>query len=181
MESTAPRPVVSLRLFASTDLDDLVRLANNPRIAHQLRDAFPHPYTREAGQGWLTFASRPDATVFAIEVEGQFAGGIGYHPGNDIERCAAEIGYWLGEPFWGRGVASVALIQLVEKVRRTGRFTRLFALPFADNLASQKVLNKAGFAFEALLRRAAIKNGTIRDLHLYGLVFGENEVPDSAT
>lgn len=163
---------LKLRPWQNEDLVDLVRLADNPKIASQSRDTFRQPYTEEAGKAWLQIATQPDATVFVIEYNGQFAGGIGYHPGKDIERCNAEIGYWLGEPFWGKGLATQAVKLLVEKVKATGQFTRLFAMPFAANQGSRRVLEKAGFTLDAVLSRAAVKNGQIKDICIYSMVIG---------
>src|SRR5207245_1449014 len=107
-------------------------------------------YTRADGEAWLALAaqSQPE-TNFAIEYDGEAVGGIGLRLGQDIERVTAEIGYWLGESVWGRGIATAALVGLTQYAFPTFNLTRVFALPFADNLASRRVLEKAGFALEA--------------------------------
>lgn len=159
---------VRLRPWNDHDLVDLVRIANNPNIANQLRDAFPHPYTMDAAREWIAFNLRSDSpTHFAIEMDGSLAGGIGYFPGRDIERISAEVGYWIGEEHWGRGLATEALLMLVDLIKERKQFARLFALPFASNLASRKVLEKAGFKCDAILRQSAIKSGQIVDQCLY--------------
>ncbi len=168
-----PLPKVNLRPWRQDDLDELVKLGNNINIWRQLRDLFPHPYSYEAGQVWLEIATTPDSTVFVIEYEGSFAGGIGYHPGRDIERCSAEVGYWLGEPFWSKGIATRAIVLLIEKATTHEPLTRLFATPFATNAASRRVLEKTGFTLDTILRRAAIKEGLIRDMCLYSLLLQE--------
>ncbi len=162
-----------LRPWRHGDLDDLIRLGNNINIWRQLRDLFPHPYTREAGERWLEIAVAPDPTVFVIEYDGQFAGGIGYHPGRDIDRCSAEVGYWVGESFWGKGIATRAIELLIKKAKDRNGLTRLFAVPFASNSASRRVLGKNGFTLDALLRQAAIKEGQIRDVCLYSFLLHE--------
>src|SRR5262245_52603673 len=92
-----------LRSWRADDLDALLRHANNPRVASQLRDRFPHPYTRAAGEAWLAFArSIQPETSFVIEAGGELVGGLGLQLGDDIERVSAEVGYWLGEGAWGR-------------------------------------------------------------------------------
>jgi RimJ/RimL family protein N-acetyltransferase len=112
-------------------------------------------------------------TSFAIGHGGALVGGIGYVPGKDVERCSAEVGYWIGEPYWGRGLATAALLALGGLVARRGGFTRLFALPFAANVASRRVLEKAGFALDAVLRRSAVKAGVVVDQCLYSLLLPE--------
>jgi RimJ/RimL family protein N-acetyltransferase len=160
-----------VRSWRHDDLESLIRHADNPRIAAQLRDAFPQPYDRAAGVAWLTLAAtmQPEVT-FAIDVEGAAVGGIGLKLGTDVERVSAEVGYWLGEDFWGRGITTAALIGLSRWAFANLELTRLFALPFAHNTASRRVLEKAGFALEAILRKSAIKHGQVVDQALYALV-----------
>src|SRR5207244_2850859 len=125
--------------------------------------------------------SHVPVTSFAIECDGMLVGGTGYMPGRDVERCSAEVGYWIGEPHWGRGLATAALRALTAVVVERGGFTRLFALPFAANLGSRRVLEKAGFELSAVLRRSAIKDGQVVDQCLYSLLlntpspFGEGD------
>ncbi len=108
-------------------------------------------------------------TFFAIAVNGEAVGGIGFVPLTDVERVSAEVGYWLGEPFWGRGLATEAVIAISRYAIEHHGLTRLFALPFAYNPASCRVLEKAGYQLETRLRRSAIKDGVIVDQMLYGL------------
>jgi RimJ/RimL family protein N-acetyltransferase len=160
-----------LRPWRADDLDSLVRHANNAAIARNLRDAFPHPYTRADGEFWIALATTFDPCFhFAIEHEGEAVGGIGLSPRTDVERVSAEVGYWLGERVWGRGLAAAALQALVEHAFATTPLTRIFALPFAHNTASRRVLEKAGFHLEGLLRKAAIKEGRVVDQALYGRI-----------
>jgi RimJ/RimL family protein N-acetyltransferase len=107
---------------------------------------------------------------FAIEVDGESVGGIGYSVGTDIERYSAEIGYWIGEAYWGRGIASEALRLVSEYAFRDCGLLRLYALPFADNQQSMRVLEKAGYDREAILRSSSVKFGKPRDQALYALV-----------
>ncbi|HEY7057654.1 MAG TPA: GNAT family protein, partial [Vicinamibacterales bacterium] len=109
-------------------------------------------------------------TTFAIDVGGEAVGGIGFSPGTDVERFSAEIGYWLGEPFWGRGIAAEALRLVSEYAFAECNVLRLFALPFADNQRSMRVLEKAGYTREAILRASSVKFGDIRDQALYALI-----------
>lgn len=160
-----------VRSWEATDVASLVAQANNRRIWENLRDRFPHPYRRADGQAFIRQARsvRPE-TFFAIEVDGEAAGGIGFVVQPDVERVSAEIGYWLGEPFWGRGVCTEALVSVTSHAIRAHGLTRVFALPFAHNAASCRVLEKAGFVVEGRLRRSAIKDGRIVDQVLYAFV-----------
>jgi RimJ/RimL family protein N-acetyltransferase len=164
----------TVRSWATRDLASLVEYANNRRIWLNLRDRFPHPYTRQDGVAFLTHAraSAPE-TFFAIDVGGAAVGGIGFALQPDVERVSAEIGYWLGEPFWGRGIASEALAAITSYAVRTHGLTRVFALPFASNAASARVLEKCGYVLEARLLRSAIKNGAIIDQLQYAYLVTE--------
>jgi len=133
-----------------------------------LRDRFPFPYEIEQARtflGWI--AKQPSPTVWAIEVNGEAVGGIGIEMHTDVERVSAEIGYWLGEAMWGRGIATEALKAVTAEAFKRFEITRLYALPFADHAASVRVLEKAGYVREGHLRRSAIKDGKVRDQLLF--------------
>lgn len=161
----------TVRSWDPRDAEALVRHANNRNVSKQLRDRFPHPYTMAAARAFLdrVVPIRP-VTNFAIDVGGEPAGGIGFAPGTDVERFSAEIGYWLGEDFWGRGIVTEALSLVTEYAFTRLNVLRLFALPFADNLASARVLEKAGYEREGVLRSASVKFGTPRDQFLYARI-----------
>jgi len=145
--------------------------ANNRRVWLNLRDRFPHPYTTSDSERFIRYVrSSAVETNFAIEVDGEAAGGIGFLPNQDVERISAEVGYWLGERHWGRGICTEALVAVTEYAIVQHSLTRLYALPFAHNLASCRVLEKAGYVLEGTLRRSAIKDGQICDQHLYAFV-----------
>jgi len=153
------------------DAEAVVRQANNINVARQLRDRFPHPYTRENANAFLKAATTAAETSnLAIEVDGEAVGAIGYVPGIDVERYSAEIGYWLGESHWGRGIATEALLLVTDHVFGTANLLRLFALPFADNAGSMRVLEKAGYVREAILRSSSVKYGQPRDQALYAKI-----------
>ena len=105
--------------------------------------------------------------MWAIEVNGEAAGGIGIELHTDVERVSAEIGYWLGEAVWGRGIATEALRGVTEEAFRRYDLTRIYAVPFAEHLASIRVLEKAGYVREGVMRQSAIKDGKVRDQALY--------------
>jgi [ribosomal protein S5]-alanine N-acetyltransferase len=160
-----------VRSWTNDDLASLVKYANNRKIWLNLRDRFPHPYTRRDGREFINLArsQRPE-TMFAIEVDGEAAGGVGFVPHADVERVSAEIGYWLGEPFWGRGIVSEALVAVTKHAVETQHLTRVYAVPYARNEASCRVLEKAGYVLEGRLRRSCIKDGEIIDQLQYAFV-----------
>lgn len=160
----------TLRPWHPEDLDQLVLLANNPLIAQFMTDGFPHPYTPEHARGFIEFANRDQPVrILAIDIDGQAAGGIGIHPQADIHRKNAELGYWLGEPYWGRGIMTDAVRQMVQFAFAHYDITRVFARPFGNNIASQKVLEKAGFTLEARLEKTLFKNGEFLDELIYAV------------
>ena len=133
-----------------------------------LRDRFPFPYEMEHARsflGWIAKQTSP--TVWAIEAAGEAVGGIGVELHTDVERVSAEVGYWLGEAYWGRGIATEALKAVTAEAFNRFQITRLYALPFADHAASIRVLEKAGYVREGHLRQSAIKAGVIRDQLLF--------------
>jgi len=157
-----------IRPWTESDAPSLQRHANNRRVSMHLRDRFPFPYEMEQAQTFLgRIVKQSPPTVWAIEIGGEAAGGIGIEPGTDVERVSAEVGYWLGEAFWGRGIATEALIAVTAEAFKRFEITRLYALAFADHGASVRVLEKAGYAREGHLRQSAIKDGKIRDQLLF--------------
>ena len=160
-----------VRPFRASDVPAIVRHANNRKIWLNLRDRFPHPYTKSDAQHFLRMVhSMEPVTFLAIDVDGEAAGSIGYVIQQDVERVSAEIGYWLGESFWGRGIATEAVTAVTGHAIEQHRLTRVFALPFASNAASCRVLEKAGYVLEARLRRSAIKDGVIQDQCQYTFI-----------
>jgi RimJ/RimL family protein N-acetyltransferase len=159
-----------VRAWTATDLSSLVCHANDHAVWINLRDRFPHPYLEEHGRRFLEYVGQQTPRlVWAIEVEGQAVGGIGVEPGADVERVSAEIGYWLGRAYWRRGIATEVLRAVTSEVFNRFEFTRIFALPFADNVGSIRVLEKAGYTLEGRLRQSSIKEGQIRDQLQFGM------------
>jgi RimJ/RimL family protein N-acetyltransferase len=162
---------LKVRSWRKDDLQALLRHANNAKIAANLRDQFPHPYTRYDAVDFLDFArSQQPECAFAIEHGEEAVGGVGFLVGRDIARISAEMGYWLSEDFWGRGIATRAVAAMSEWAFDNYKLTRVFAMTFAHNAASIRVLEKSGFAREGVMRRSAIKNGTILDQILFAKV-----------
>ena len=157
-----------LRPWKDSDLDTLVKHANNYNIAKWLTNQFPYPYTYDSGKGFLTMVTKDNPTkVFAIEIEGEAAGSIGIFPKTDIHEKSAEIGYWLAEKYWRNGIMSSAIRDIVKYGFETFDIVRIYARPFSTNLGSQKVLEKAGFTLEARHKKALYKNGELMDELIY--------------
>ena len=153
-----------VRPWRAADVQPIVRHANNLNVAKHLRDRFPHPYTVADARAFIRYAIGSDEpTNFAIEVDGEAAGGVGFSPGDDVERFSAEIGYWLSELYWGRGIVTEAVVLLSEHLFSVHNLVRLFALPFTDNAASIRVLEKAGYVREGLMHASAVKHGVLKD------------------
>lgn len=160
----------TLRPWRLSNLDSLVKYADNPNIARNLTDAFPSPYTRESGEAYIKMVCDDNPVkVFAIEIDGEAVGSIGVFPQADIHRLNAEMGYWLAEPYWGKGIMPRAIMQMVEYAFSTFEINRIFARPFGRNLASQRVLEKAGFTYETRFDKVLIKDGQIEDELFYSV------------
>jgi len=158
-----------LRRWREGDEEPLVRLADNRRVWINLRDRFPHPYTLEHAREWIgRCLAAPDPPLeLAVEHAGEPIGGVGLQPWTDVARFTAEVGYWLGEPFWGRGFATEALRHFTAYAFERFAFQRLEAWVFASNPASGRVLAKVGYVQEATLRCCAFKDGRFLDCHIY--------------
>ncbi|MDR1543495.1 MAG: GNAT family N-acetyltransferase [Prevotellaceae bacterium] len=164
-------PDFILRKWKLSDAASLAENANNIRIWNNVRDYFPHPYSQKDGKDFITMCNEaPEPAVnLAIIVDGKAVGGIGIVLQTDVERISAELGYWLGEKYWNRGIITKAVGQMAEYAFNNFQLHKIYAPVFDFNIASQKVLQKAGFEREAILKQVAIKNGKIIDLHYYSL------------
>jgi len=160
---------VTVRRWRLEDRDAILERANNRKIWLNLRDLFPHPYTIEDADRFLGMATRRE-TYFAIEAGGEAAGSIGFSPGVDVHRFTAEVGYWLGEDHWGRGIMTAVLTRMSGIMLGSLGYHRIFATPFAWNTASAKVLEKSGFELEGRARRSAFKDGKVVDQLVYAKV-----------
>lgn len=159
-----------LRPWTIDDLQSLLKYANNFKIAENMTNQFPHPYKEANGKAFIEFATK-DAPVhiFAIDVNGEAVGGIGIHPQSDVYAKNAELGYWLAEPFWGKGIITKAIPQIIEFAFKTYDIRRVFARPYGRNIASQKVLEKNGFKLEAKLEKTIFKNDKYEDELIYAI------------
>lgn len=158
----------TIRSWKHEDADSVARYADNRRIWLNLRDAFPHPYRLADARSFIDncLARKPE-TLFCIASDGKAIGSIGFSIHTDVERFGAEIGYWLAEPFWGRGIMTNALKALTEYAISTHHLHRIYALPYEWNPASMRVLEKAGYKLEGRMRHSAFKDGQLIDQFLY--------------
>ena len=162
---------VSIRKWSDGDETELARQANNKKIYDNVRDLFPHPYTLDEAKKWIKFNSE----IFPVEnmaiiVDGRIAGSIGMMRMVDIYRKNVEVGYFVGEDYWGKGIATQALRQFVEYVFHTFDITRICAPVIEHNRASQRVLEKAGFRKEASHIKSIYKNGQYHNEVVYALL-----------
>ncbi|MDR0384954.1 MAG: GNAT family N-acetyltransferase, partial [Prevotellaceae bacterium] len=161
-----------LREWQLSDAVSITENANNIHIWNNVRDYFPNPYSEEDGKQFIEMVSaKPKpATDRAIVIDGKAVGGISIVLQTDVERISAEIGYWLGEKYWNRGVMTEAVKEMVSYTFVNFPLHKIYAPVFDFNIASQRVLQKAGFEREAVLKQAAVKNGKIIDLHYHSLL-----------
>lgn len=160
-----------IRPWQMGDEESLVRHANNYKVWRNVRDRFPYPYGIDDAREWIRLASEENPQVnFAIVVGGEAVGGIGLVLKDDIYRCAAEIGYWLGEEFWGQGIMTEAVRALTRWGFEHFDLSRIYAGVLEWNPASMRVLEKAGYQFEGRLRKAVIKQNQVMDEFIYAIV-----------
>lgn len=163
----------TLRPWQAADAASLAEYADDPRIAANLRDVFPSPYTPADADWFVRDCMEKEGRsqlCRAIVIGGRAVGCVAVTVGTDVYRRSAELGYWLGAPFWGQGVMTEAVQALCREAFRTFDLVRIHAEPFAANLGSRRVLEKAGFALEGVLHKSVCKNGVVQDSCLYALV-----------
>lgn len=161
-------PKLRLREWRDQDEKRLVSLANNDKIARNLMDVFPHPYTKEDARHWIkTSGEEKEKLLLAIEFNGELVGAIGAHFKSDVYKYNCELGYWIGEPYWGKGIASACIDYFTNYLFQNYKINRVYGDVFSNNPASGKVLEKNGFKKEATLEKAAFKNGFFIDIWVY--------------
>jgi RimJ/RimL family protein N-acetyltransferase len=162
--------ICALRNWREGDEFRLSEIANSENVSRYMTDRFPFPYTVDDARSWIGQNAAPGATNFAIVANAEIVGGMGLEIGRYENRCSAEIGYWLGEPYWKRGYASAALGALTEYAFSTYGLRRIWARVFSPNVASANILEKCGYVREAVMRNAVVKRGTLYDVFLYATV-----------
>jgi len=160
-----------VRDWSRSDKESLLRHANNRNVWRNLTHLFPHPYGEADAANWFSLLEKmTPPTHWAIELEGQAVGGVGCTLGQGVRAKSAQFGYWLGEPYWGRGIMTAVVQHVAPYALERFKLVRLESPVFAWNPASMRVLEKAGFAREGLHRAALFKDGEIIDEVLYALV-----------
>lgn len=164
---------IELRAWRADDAESLVPIIGNKKVQDNLRDGIPYPYTKADADFFIheMQTADPDSTfAFAITADGKLAGSIAVYRQSNIHFRTGELGYYLGESFWGKGIATEAVKQICSYIFTHTDIIRIFAEPFAYNHASCHVLEKAGFQFEGTMRSNAVKNGQVLDMKLYALI-----------
>ncbi len=162
-----------LRTWKTEDAESLARAANNPKIAGNLRNVFPNPYTLDNAIWYIndSIANEDKEQIsYAIEIEGQAVGSIGLFVKDDVYEKSAELGYWLAEDYWRKGVMTKAVEMVCKEAFESFDIVRIFAEPFEDNAGSRGVLEKAGFTYEGTMRNGVYKNGEIHSYCVYSIL-----------
>ena len=160
-----------IRDWQVKDAPSIAKYANSRKIWINLRDSFPYPYSLQDAESFISHAIEADPrTIFAIATQSEAIGSIGLMPGKDVHRFTAEIGYWLAEPFWGKGIMTQAVKSMAEYAIQDLKLNRIFAEPYTTNPASARVLEKAGFKCEGILRSNVFKDAKVLDQFLYSYV-----------
>jgi len=159
-----------LRPFREEDVPSLAHYANNLKIARFMTNRFPHPYTEEDARAFIKLAMSHEPTkIFTIDIDGKASGGVGLFQQEDVHCKNAELGYWVAEPFWGKGIVSAAILEMIDYGFNTFDIDRIYAVPFGPNTASQRVLEKTGFKLEARFEKTIFKHGEQLDELVYAI------------
>ena len=160
-----------LRRWQESDIPALAKYLNNKKIWDNCRDSLPYPYTSEDAASFIQYVKSQDIqNNYCIEVHAEAAGNISFDRGTDVERFNAEIGYWLAEPYWNKGIMTQALRQAVSDYFNQADVVRIFAKVYAGNFASIRVLEKAGFQKTGIQHNACFKNGQFLDCQCFELL-----------
>ena len=165
--------ICKIRKWKLSDAKDLAIALSNRKVQDNLRDGLPYPYTEQDGKDYISdmlSANEDDTFAFAITVDNKVVGSIGVFRQGNIHRQIAELGYYIAEEYWGKGIMTEAIKQICECVFDKSDIIRIYAEPFAYNIASCRVLEKAGFQYEGTLRSNAVKNGKAIDMKMYSLL-----------
>lgn len=164
---------IKIRIWKMEDAQNLADALNNKKIQDNLRDGLPYPYTSADAEVFISCmlkAEKDSQYAWAITADDNAIGSIGVFRKENIHKCTAEMGYYIAEPWWGKGVGTIAVKEACNYIFKYTDILRVFAEPFAYNTASCRVLEKAGFTLEGTLRKNAVKNGNILDMKMYALL-----------
>ena len=164
---------IKLKKWELSDARDLAEVLSNKKVQNNLRDGLPYPYTERDGEEYISAvlsANENETFAFAIVANEKVIGSIGVFRQQNIHRQTAELGYYIAEEYWGKGITTEAVKQICKYVFQRSDILRIYAEPFAHNLASCRVLEKAGFQCEGTLRSNAVKNGQVMDMRMYSFL-----------
>ena len=168
--------ICKIRKWMLSDVADLTAAISNKKVQDNLRDGIPYPYTEQDGVDFISAmlsADENDTFAFTITVDEKVIGSIGVYRQENIHRQTAELGYYIAEEYWGKGIMTEAIKQICQYVFQKSDILRIYAEPFASNEASCRVLEKAGFQYEGTLRNNAVKNGKVIDMKMYSILKAE--------
>ncbi len=163
----------NIRKWRLSDAADLAETLSNKNLQDNLRDGLPFPYTEKDGLQYINAmlsADKNDTFAFAVTIDDKAIGSISVFRQGNIHRLTAELGYYIAQNYWGKGIMTQAVKQICEYVFYNTDIVRIYAEPFAYNSASCRVLEKAGFQYEGLLKQNAIKNDKVIDMKMYALI-----------
>lgn len=167
---------LKIRKWALSDAKDLAMALSNKKVQDNLRDGLPYPYTEQDGKEYISsmlVANENDAFAFAVTTDGKAIGSISAFRQGNIHRQTVELGYYIAEEYWRKGIMTEAVKQFCDYIFTHTDIIRIYAEPFASNIASCRVLEKAGFKCEGTLRSNAIKNGKVLDMKIYAKLKSE--------
>ena len=170
--------ICKIRKWLLSDAEDLTVAISNKKVQDNLRDGIPYPYTVQDGINFISAmlsADENDTFAFAITINDKVVGSIGVFRKDNVHFRTAEMGYYIAEEFWGKGLGASAVRQICEYIFENTDIIRIFAEPFAYNIASCRVLEKSGFQYEGTLRSNAVKNGQVLDMKMYSLIKSDIE------
>ncbi len=171
--------ICKIRKWKLSDAADLAAAVSNKKVQDNLRDGLPYPYTEQDGAEFISdmlSADEDETFAFAVTIDNKAVGSIGVFRQGNIHRQTAELGYYIAEEYWGKGIMTEAVRQTCEYVFDKSDIIRIYAEPFAYNTASCRVLEKAGFQYEGTLRNNAVKNGKVIDMKMYSLLKAEMRI-----
>lgn len=169
--------ICKIRKWELSDAADLAAALSNKKILDNLRDGLPYPYTEQDGADYISAmlsADEEETFAFAVTADDKVIGSIGVFRQGNIHRQTAELGYYIAEEYWGRGIMTEAVRQICKHVFEKSDIIRIYAEPFANNTASCRVLEKAGFQYEGTLRSNAVKNGKVVDMKMYSILSSDH-------
>ena len=159
--------MIDLRELVENDIDSIATYANNFNVSRYMSSRMPYPYTIDDAKWWVKTGNKEQGLHFAIDLEGVCIGVVGVRFGENEYQYSAEIGYWIAEEHWGKGIGTEVVSKMTGHVFSEKETVRLVAPVYSPNKASMRVLEKSGYDLESIHRKAVYKNGEFMDEHIY--------------